>query len=116
MSEVLPDDAWVNNFLHSSPRPLLSALQRRLHASQTHVNALAEVFKQRAAIESQYAESLAKLARSAEQGALLGKNGVEWDRGGGEAKIWDAIIREVSEVRLLSSLYLTTRLQPHTRR
>lgn len=99
MSDLLPEDAWVNVFLHAPPRPLLTALQRRQQASQTHVSALSELFKQRAAIETQYADSLAKLARSAEQGNLLGKGGVEWDRGGAEAKIWESVTKELSEVR-----------------
>jgi hypothetical protein len=99
MSDTLPDDAWINAFLPTPPRPLLIALQRRLQASTTHVNALSELYKQRAAIEAQYAESLSKLARAAESGGLNGKNGIEWDRANGEGKLWDSVISEISEVR-----------------
>jgi hypothetical protein len=99
MSESLPEDAWVNCFLPTPPRPLISALQRRLQASTTHLNALAELYKQRAAIEATYADSLAKLARTAEQGGLHGKNSTEWDKGSGEARLWDTVVAELSEVR-----------------
>ena len=98
MSDTLPDDTWVNSFLSSPPRPLLASLQRRLQASTTHINAMAEIYKQRAAIEAQYADSLARLAKSAQTGGLLGKGGVEWDKLGGEAKLWDSVIIEISEV------------------
>ncbi|WWC58213.1 uncharacterized protein I303_100749 [Kwoniella dejecticola CBS 10117] len=97
MSELLPEDTWVNNFLPTPPRPLLSALQRRLHTSTTHVNALAEVYKQRAQIEATYAESLSKLAKTAEQGGLSGKSGNEWEKASGEGRLWDSVISELSE-------------------
>lgn len=97
-SDALPEDAWVNNFLTSPPRPLQTSLQKRLHASTTHLNSVAELYKQRAAIEAQYAESLSKLARNAEQGSLLPKSGIEWDRSSGEGRLWDALIGEISEV------------------
>ena len=99
MSDALPEDAWVNNFLTTPPRPLLTALQRRLQASTTHINALADLYKQRAAIEAQYADSLSKLARTAESGGLIGKGGVDWDKAGGERRIWDGLITEMTEVR-----------------
>jgi hypothetical protein len=98
MSDTLPDDAWINSFLSSPPRPLLSSLQRRLQTSTTHLNALAELYKQRAGIEAAYADGLAKLARTAEQGGLNGKNGVEWDKASGEGKLWESVITELSEV------------------
>jgi len=98
MSDSLPDDTWINNFLSSPPRALQTALQKRLHASNTHLNSLAELYKQRAAIEAQYAESLAKLARSAEQGSLLPKAGIEWEKTSGEGKIFETIVNEISEV------------------
>lgn len=98
MADSLPEDAWVNCFLPTSPRPLLTSLQRRLQASTTHIHALAEVYKQRAAIEATYADSLAKLARTAEQGGLNGKNAVEWDKGSGEGKLWDTVVSEIAEV------------------
>ncbi|WWC66637.1 uncharacterized protein I206_100540 [Kwoniella pini CBS 10737] len=97
MSELLPEDTWVNNFLPTPPRPLLSALQRRLHTSNTHVNALAELYKQRAQIEATYAESLSKLAKTAEQGGLSGKTGNEWEKASGEGRLWDSVISELSE-------------------
>ncbi|WRT63758.1 uncharacterized protein IL334_000683 [Kwoniella shivajii] len=98
MSDTLPEDAWVNNFMSSSPRPLLSALQRRLHTSTTHLNALSEVYKQRAQIEATYAESLSKLAKTAEQGGLSGKNANnDWDKFSGEGRLWDSVISELSE-------------------
>lgn len=96
-SDALPDDTWINNFLASPPRPLQTNLQKRLHASTVHLNSLAELYKQRAAIETQYSESLAKLVRIAEQGNLLPKSGVEWDKASGEGKLWDALINEISE-------------------
>ncbi|KAK6905319.1 hypothetical protein I203_106146 [Kwoniella mangroviensis CBS 8507] len=97
MSELLPEDTWVNNFLPTPPRPLLSSLQRRLHTSTTHLNALSEVYKQRAQIEATYAESLSKLAKTAEQGGLSGKTGNEWDKASGEGRLWDSVISELSE-------------------
>ena len=78
--------------------PLLTALQKRLHASTTHLTALAEVYKQRSAIEQAYAEGLSKLAREAEGGRLSGKGGNEWERGSGEAKIWESVVSEIQEV------------------
>lgn len=102
MSDMLPEDTWVNSFLPSAPRPLLTALQRRLAASTSHVNALADLFKQRAAIEQQYADGLAKLARSAENGGLLPKNGTEWERSGGEGKIWESVVTDLAEVKFQS--------------
>lgn len=100
MSDMLPEDTWVNAFLPSAPRPLLTALQRRLAGSTSHVNALADLFKQRAAIEQQYADALGKLARSAESGGLIPKNGTDWERGGGEAKVWEAMVADLAEVSL----------------
>ncbi|WVW81891.1 hypothetical protein I302_103890 [Kwoniella bestiolae CBS 10118] len=97
MSDLLPEDTWVNNFLPTPPRPLLSTLQRRLHTSTTHLNALAEVYKQRAQIEATYAESLSKLAKTAEQGGLSGKSGNEWEKASGEGRLWDSVISELSE-------------------
>ncbi|WVQ80255.1 hypothetical protein IAT38_002360 [Cryptococcus sp. DSM 104549] len=97
MSDTLPDDAWVNSFLASSPRPLLSALQRRLHTSTAHTNALAEIYKQRAAVEAAYAEGLTKIARLAEQGGMTGKTGNDWGKSSGEARLWDSVISELAE-------------------
>ncbi|ORX34767.1 Muniscin C-terminal mu homology domain-domain-containing protein [Kockovaella imperatae] len=97
MSDALPEDTWVNAFLSASPRPLQAALQKRLQASQTHVTALQELFKQRAALETQYADGLAKLAKNAEQGLLNGKGGVEWEKSGAETKIWNSVVSELSE-------------------
>jgi hypothetical protein len=93
MSDALPDDAWVQSFQATS-------LKRRLQASTTHVSALSELFKQRAAIETQYADSLAKLAKTAEGGGLNGKSGVEWEKSGGEAKLWDIVVTDLVEVSL----------------
>ena len=101
MTDTLPEDAWLNSFLPTPPRPLQAALQKRLHASTTHVNSLAELYKQRAAVEAQYAESLSKLARSAEQGNLLPKAGIEWDRSSGEGKIWESVLGEIAEVNII---------------
>lgn len=98
MPDELPDDAWVQAFMSAPPRHLLTTLQRRLQASATHVHALAELYKQRALIEAQYAESLSKLARTAESGGLNGKQAVEWDRSGGEAKIWEVMVNDLVEV------------------
>ncbi|OCF36197.1 hypothetical protein I316_02070 [Kwoniella heveanensis BCC8398] len=97
MANALPEDAWVNCFLPTPPRPLLTALQKRLHASTTHLNALAEVYKQRAQIEATYAESLSKLAKTAEQGGLSGKSGNDWDKASGEGRLWDSVISELAE-------------------
>lgn len=99
MSDALPDDAWVNTFLPTPPRPLLAALQKRLHASTAHLNALADIYKQRAAIEAAYADGLHKLARTAEQGGLTGKAGNDWPRGSGEDRLWDSVLSELAEVR-----------------
>jgi hypothetical protein len=99
MSDLLPDDAWVNTFQSTPVRPLLSALQRRLQASTTHVHALAELFHERSMIEQEYATKLSKLVRAAEAGQLSGKSAVEWDRNGGEAKIWDTVLMDIQEVR-----------------
>ncbi|ORY20449.1 Muniscin C-terminal mu homology domain-domain-containing protein [Naematelia encephala] len=104
-SDTLPDDAWVQCFLSAPPRPLLGSLQRRLQGSTTHVNALAELFKQRAAIEQQYAESLSKLARTAEQGGLSGKAGNDWEKGGGEARLWESVITDISETSASHSTF-----------
>jgi hypothetical protein len=98
MSDTLPDDTWVQAFQSTSPKPLFDNLKRRLQASHTHVNALSELFKQRAQIEAHYAESLAKLAKTAEAGGLNGKQGVEWDKSGGEAKLWDIVVTDLVEV------------------
>jgi hypothetical protein len=92
----LPEDAWVQAFQQAQPRPLLDKLQKRLAGSQAHVNALAEVYKQRALIEQTYAESLAKLARSAESGALTKKG--EWDNNAGEGRLWRLTVQEIQEV------------------
>ena len=103
MSDALPEDLWVNNFLSSPPRPLQTALQKRLQTSTNHLNLLAELYKQRAIVESQYAESLSKLVRQAEQGNLISKSGsIDWDKASGEAKLWDSVIGEISEVRSIA--------------
>lgn len=98
MSEAIPGDAWIQSFMSTSPKPLFDQLKRRLQASTTHVTALSEVYKQRAQIESQYADSLAKLAKTAEAGGLNGKQGTEWDQSGGEAKLWNIVITDLVEV------------------
>lgn len=98
MAEAIPDDAWIQSFLSTSPKPLFDQLKRRLQQSATHANAISELYKQRAQIESQYAESLAKLAKTAEAGGLNGKQGVEWDQSGGEAKIWNLVVTDLVEV------------------
>lgn len=100
MSEAIPDDAWVQSFLTSSPKPLFDNLKQRLQASNTHVNAISELYKQRAQIEAHYADSLAKLAKTAEAGGLNGKQGTEWERSGGEAKVWNMVVSELVEVSL----------------
>lgn len=97
-SDALPDDAWVQSFMSAQPRTLLTSLQRRLQASTTFGATMAEVYRQRAIIESAYADSLAKLAREADSGRLSGKNGNEWDKASGEGKMWDSVISELSEV------------------
>lgn len=79
--------------------PLLASLQKRLHASTAHLNALADIYKQRAAIEAAYADGLHKLARTAEQGGLTGKAGNDWPRGSGEDRLWDSVLSELAEVR-----------------
>lgn len=99
MSETLPDDAWVQSFSNAQPRPVLNALSKRLNGSTAHINAMAELYKQRAAIESQYADSLLKLARQAEKGELSGKTGNTWEKGGGEGKLWDSVLADIQEVK-----------------
>lgn len=100
MGDSLADDAWSSEFQSAAPRPLLNSLQRRLQASTTHAHALAELFRERAGIEQEYAAKLAKLAQSAESGHLLGKNGVEWDRRGGEARLWESVVSDIQEVTI----------------
>lgn len=100
MADSLPADTWVQSFQATSPKPLFDNLKRRLQASTTHVTALSELYKQRAAIEAQYADSLQKLARTAEAGGLNGKQGVEWEKSGGEAKLWDIVLTDLVEVGL----------------
>nr|ODN88741.1 hypothetical protein L203_02755 [Cryptococcus depauperatus CBS 7841] len=98
MSDSLPADAWINNFLAAPPRPLLANLQKRLVTSSAHLVGLAEVYKQRAQIEAHYADNLAKLARSADAGTLSGlKNGNDWPRNSAEARIWDSVVSEITE-------------------
>lgn len=104
MADSIPDDAWVQSFQATSPKPLFDNLKRRLQASTTHVTALSELYKQRSAIEAQYADSLSKLARTAEAGGLNGKQGVEWDKSGGEAKLWDVILTDLVEVGIIISV------------
>lgn len=98
MGDVLPEDTWSREFQTANPRTLLNSLQRRLQASTTHVHALAELYRERAVIEQEYAAKLSKLARSAESGQLLGKNGTEWERNAGEGKLWDAVLTDIQEV------------------
>lgn len=98
-ADRLAEDAWSSEFQTGAPRPILNSLQRRLQASSTHAHALAELFRERAVVEQEYSAKLAKLAQAAESGQLLGKNGVEWDRRGGEAKLWDAVVSDIQEVR-----------------
>ncbi|CAK9779694.1 hypothetical protein CC85DRAFT_285156 [Cutaneotrichosporon oleaginosum] len=97
MSDALPEDTWSKEFQTANARPLLNSLQKRLQASTTHVHALAELYRERALIEQDYATKLSKLARSAEQGQLLGKGGTQWDQHGGEAKLWDAVLGDIQE-------------------
>ena len=92
----LPEDAWVQAFLQAQPRPLLNNLQKRLAGSHAHVAALAELYKQRAAIEQTYAESLAKLSRTAEGGQLTKKG--DWDASGGEDRLWRLAVQDLQEV------------------
>lgn len=93
----LPEDAWVQAFQQAQPRPLLGNLQKRLAGSTAHVNALAELYKQRAAIEQTYADSLAKLARTAESGSLV-KSKADWDSAAGEGRLWRLAVQDVQEV------------------
>ncbi|KAL7418779.1 hypothetical protein Q5752_006462 [Cryptotrichosporon argae] len=116
MSDALSDDAWLNSFATAPPRQLLSALQRREAVAHNHVAALAELYKERAAIEAEYAARLQKLARTAEQGGLVGKGGNEWERGSGEEKTFNALVSELSETSsshsTLSALIRTDFEQP----
>lgn len=84
--------------MSTSPKPLFDNLKRRLQASHTHVTAIAELYKQRAQIEAQYADSLAKLAKTAEAGGLNGKQAADWEQSGGEAKLWNIVITDIVEV------------------
>ncbi|ODN97227.1 hypothetical protein I350_08207 [Cryptococcus amylolentus CBS 6273] len=97
MSDSLPDDIWVQSFLPTPPRALLTALQKRHNTSNVHLAALADIFKQRALIEAQYADSLAKLAKSADSGLLTGKIGNDWAKNSGEARVWDSLVAELAE-------------------
>ncbi|WVQ76222.1 hypothetical protein IAR50_005887 [Cryptococcus sp. DSM 104548] len=116
MSDVLPDDIWVQSFLPTPPRPLLAALQKRHNTSNAHLNGLADIFKQRAHIEAQYAESLSKLAKSADSGMLTGKSGNDWAKNSGEARVWDSLVAELAETSAshstLSALIRTDFEQP----
>ena len=98
MSDAIPGDAWIQSFMSTSPKPLFDNLKRRLQASHTHVTAVAELYKQRAQIEAHYADSLAKLAKTAEAGGLNGKQGVEWEQSGGEAKLFNLVLTDLVEV------------------
>ncbi|KAK4688886.1 hypothetical protein P7C73_g1218, partial [Tremellales sp. Uapishka_1] len=113
---ALPEDAWLNCFLSTPPRPLLTSLERRLHASNTHLNVLADVYRERAAIEATYAASLNKLAKTAESGGLSGKNGNEWEKNSGEQKLWLSVLTEISETSTshstLSAILKTDYEQP----
>jgi hypothetical protein len=100
MSQLLPEDAWLNSFQTSLPRPLLVSLQKRLTTSTTHLSALADIYKERAAIEANYAAALNKLAKSADQSGFSGKVGNDWDKSSGEAKLWNSVVSEISEVSL----------------
>lgn len=104
MADAVPDDAWIQAFMSTSPKPLFDQLKRRLAASSTHVSAISELYKQRAQIEAQYADSLAKLAKTAEAGGLNGKQGTDWEQSGGEAKIWNLVVTDLVEVGLPSHL------------
>ncbi|EJT46447.1 hypothetical protein A1Q1_04936 [Trichosporon asahii var. asahii CBS 2479] len=97
MSEGLPDDAWANAFQTAAAKPLLTALQRRLHASTNHVNSLAELLHERSVIEQEYSAKLLKLARAADAGQLGGKGGIEWERNGGEARLWNTVVSDLTE-------------------
>ncbi|BEJ10941.1 hypothetical protein CspHIS471_0103630 [Cutaneotrichosporon sp. HIS471] len=97
MTDALPEDAWSKEFHTANAKPLLTSLQRRLQASNTHVHALAELYRERALIEQEYATKLGKLARSAEAGMLFGKNGTQWDKHGGEAKLWNSVLEDINE-------------------
>ncbi|KAL1407067.1 hypothetical protein Q8F55_006480 [Vanrija albida] len=97
MADSLPEETWVNAFEGVQPRTLLTSLQRRQHASQTHVHALAELFRERSVIEQEYATKLQKLARAAESGQLNGKGGLEWDRSGGEANLFNSVLSDINE-------------------
>lgn len=98
MSDGLPDDAWASAFQTAAARPLLTALQRRLHASNNHVNSLAELLHERSVIEQEYSTKLQKLARAADAGQLGGKGGIEWERNSGEAKLWNTVVSDLTEV------------------
>jgi hypothetical protein len=96
--DSLPDNHWINTFQTTPTRPLLTALQRRLQVSTTHVNALAELFHERAAIEHEYATKMSKLIRSAEAGQLNGKGAVKWDRNSAEDRLWEAVLGDIQQV------------------
>lgn len=96
--DSLPESAWANEFQNAPTRPLLSSLQRRLQASTTHAHALAEIFRERAVIEQEYATKLGRLAKAADSGQLSGKGAVDWDRHSGEEKLWDTVLNDIQEV------------------
>lgn len=98
MSDALPDDAWASAFQTAAAKPLLTALQRRLHASGSHVTSVAELLHERSVIEQEYSAKLAKLARAADSGQLSGKGGIEWERNSGEAKLWNTLVSDLTEV------------------
>ena len=97
-AEALPDDSWASGFQTANSRAVLLQLQRRLHTSTTHVQTLAELFRERAAIENEYATKLSKLARTAESGQLGGKGSViDWDPRSAEGRLFGAAISDLQE-------------------
>lgn len=74
---------------HSAPKPLLASLRSRLQRSAQTQDAIADLFKERAAVEHAYAQGLAKALKKVEN-ASVGQ--------GGEKLVWEGLVNEMHEV------------------
>lgn len=82
----------------STPRATFSTLQARLTAAQKTNDTLADVFKERVAIEQAYVASLQKLASKRGQGGGVIRDGL-----GAFAGVWEKVWNEVNEVSVVSA-------------
>ncbi|CED85589.1 Predicted proline-serine-threonine phosphatase-interacting protein (PSTPIP) [Phaffia rhodozyma] len=92
-SSILPSRAYEEAFINASPpRSAHSTLQSRIQLASKQNEQMADIFRERAAIETQYIASLQKFQTKRGGGGGINRDGL-----GGFAGVWEKVWGEVQE-------------------